>query len=248
MVGDSLAKTSSSVAIVQARMGSSRLPGKMMMPLGGRPLLFWVLYRVKKASLIKSVTLAISQNKIDDPLVDLAQQLEINIYRGSEDDVLDRFRGAAESAEAKNIVRICGDNPLVAPEEIDRLVASYESVLKKENHSRLYAYNYGPRLGNNYPNGLGGEIFSSKLLLKLDQFATLPSHREHVCAYIWHYPKNFTIHTVKAPKKIAYPGIKLDVDTKEDLRRLNILCKQLNLESSAIEIVETYNKLFNLGR
>ena len=245
MVGGNLAKTPYTVAIVQARMGSSRLPGKMMMVLGGHPILFWVLHRVKKTTLINSVTLATSNNKIDDPLVSLAQKLEIDIYRGSEEDVLARFRGAAESVGAEDIVRICGDSPLVAPEEIDRLIESYTKVLKKKsNLENLYAFNYGPRLDNNYPDGLGAEIFSSKLLQKLDQLATLPSYREHVCAYIWDHPKKFTIHTVKAPKKIACPNIKLDVDTKEDLRKLSILCDQLNPESSAIETIKAYNKLF----
>ena len=83
--------------------------------------------------------------------------------------MLARFKGAAESVGAENIVSICGDSPLVAPEEIDRLIESYTKVLKKKsNLENLYAFNYGPRLDNNYPDGLGAEIFSSKLLQKLE--------------------------------------------------------------------------------
>ena len=241
-----LNKKNHTIAIVQARMGSSRLPGKMMMELGGHPLLFWVLHRVKKANLIKSIILATTLNKLDDPLVDLAQQLGIHVFRGSEEDVLDRFISAAKSVGAEKVVRVCGDNPLVAPEEIDRLAKSYATALSnKKSSEAFYAFNYGPRLDNNYPDGLGAEMFSVKLLKKLDQLATTPSHREHISAYIWKYPEKFIIHSIKAPKKIAFPRIKLDVDTKEDLNKLNVLCDQINLESSAVEIVKAYNKIFN---
>ena len=246
MLGNSITALNHTVAIVQARMGSNRLPGKMMMDLCRQPLLFWVLSRVKKSNLIGSALLATSDKAEDDPLEELAFQLHVPVFRGSETDVLGRFVKAAESIGAEKIIRICGDNPLIAPEEIDRLVTSYESIVKQESCSgRLYVFNYGPRLGNNYPDGLGGEMFSFKLLQKLDKLVSKPKHREHVCAYIWDHPDEFLIHSFKPPKEIAFPDIKLDVDTKEDLSKLNILCNQLNLDSSALEIVKTYNKIFN---
>jgi spore coat polysaccharide biosynthesis protein SpsF len=246
MLGNSIKELGRTVAIVQARMGSSRLPGKMMMGLCGKPLLFWVLSRVKKSTLIGSVLLATSDKVEDDPLEEVAFQLHVPVFRGSENDVLGRFRKAAKSVSAEKIIRICGDNPLIAPEEIDRLVASYSSILKQGNCSeRLYAFNYGPQMGNNYPDGLGGEMFSFKLLQKLDKLVLKPRHREHVCAYIWDNLDEFEIHSFQPPKEIAFPDIKLDVDTKEDLNKLNILCNQLNLESSAVEIVKAYNKIFN---
>ena len=233
------------IVIVQARMGSSRLPGKMMMQLGGHPLLFWVLHRVKKATLIKSIILATTLNKLDDPLVDLAQQLGVHVFRGSEEDVLDRFISAAKSTGAEKVIRICGDNPLVAPEEIDRLVKTYSEILKKGAHlDKLYAFNFGPKMNNRYPDGLGGEMFSFKLLQRLDSLVTSSSEREHISSYIWSYPKKFSIHSVKTPKEIAFPDVKLDIDTREDKEKLDVLCGFLNLDSSAKEVVAAYRKLF----
>jgi len=227
-------------------MGSSRLPGKMMKEIGGYPICFWVLYRIKKANLIDSIILATTLNRVDDPLADLARQLGVNVFRGSEEDVLSRFINAAKLMQAQNVVRVCADNPLIAPEEIDRLASAYSTAINNEKIlETFYAFNYGPKLGNNYPDGLGAEIFSVQLLKKLDQFATTPLHREHISAYIWDHPEKFIINSINAPKKIAYPKIKLDVDTKEDFNKLNVLCNHLNLESSAVEIVNTYNKLFN---
>ena len=245
MFGGSLSLSCGTLAIVQARMKSSRLPAKMMMNLGGHPILFWVLHRIKKANLIDSILLATTTDKTDDPLVDLAQQLDISVFRGSECDVLERFLGAAEEVGAEKIIRICADNPLVAPEEIDRLVKTYSEILKKGGHlEKLYAFNFGPKMNNGYPDGLGGEMFSFKLLQRLDNLATSSSCREHISNYIWSYSEEFSIHSVKAPKEIAFPDIKLDIDTREDKEKLDVLCGYLNPDSSAKEVIAVYRKLF----
>ena len=128
MLGGSLSKSIRTIAIVQARMGSSRLPGKMMMDLCDQPLLYWVLSRVKRTKLANSVLLAISDSEKDNPLAELAQQLNVPVFRGSETDVLGRFVAAAHMARADRVVRVCGDNPLIAPEEIDRLINFFEKT------------------------------------------------------------------------------------------------------------------------
>ena len=120
ITGRNLSESNRTIAIVQARMGSSRLPKKMMMDLAGEPLLHWVLSRVKKAKLLDSIILATSDGAIDDQLVELAQKLNVPVFRGSETDVLGRFLEAANVSKADHVIRVCGDNPLVAPEEIDR--------------------------------------------------------------------------------------------------------------------------------
>ena len=129
ITGRNLSESNRTIAIVQARMGSSRLPGKMMMDLAGEPLLHWVLSRVKKAKLLDSIILATSDGAIDDQLVELAQKLNVPVFRGSETDVLGRFLEAANVSKADHVVRVCGDNPLIAPEEIDRLVEFFEKAL-----------------------------------------------------------------------------------------------------------------------
>jgi spore coat polysaccharide biosynthesis protein SpsF len=235
------------VALVQARMGSSRLPGKMMMDLCGYPVLHWVLYRVKQAQRLDEVVLATTERKQDDPLTELAQSLKVRVFRGSEADVLGRFRDAAREFKADVVVRVCADNPLIAPEEIDRLVDLYRSLLNQgADPDRLYAFNHLPRLGNRYADGLGAEIFSQKLLHNLAHLAVAPPHREHVTTYLWEHAADYDIHAVPAPPEVAYPEVKLDVDTPEDLERLRILGAHLSLKSSARDIVLAYRKQFGL--
>jgi len=115
----------STVAIIQARMGSSRLPGKMMMELAGTPIIEWVVRRVQGAALLDDIIVATSDADIDDGLALIAKNLGVQVFRGSEANVLDRFIKAAEYCEADTIVRICADNPLIDPGEIDRLIKFY---------------------------------------------------------------------------------------------------------------------------
>lgn len=247
MVGGSLSLSSRTIAIIQARMGSSRLPGKMMMDLCGQPILHWVFSRVKRAKLTDSILLATSDSKKDDPLEELAKKLNVPVFRGSEQDVLGRFVAAANMARADNIVRVCGDNPLIAPEEIDRLIKFFEAVLKEENNSdNLYAFNFASKLGNQYPDGFGAEILSVPLLKRISELDDQPSSREHVTKYIWDHPEQFIIRTFPAPKEIACPSIRLDVDSYEDLERLNILCAHLNEDSSSKKIIQVYKEQFKL--
>ena len=243
-----MSESNRTIAIVQARMGSSRLPGKMMMDLAGEPLLNWVLSRVKKAKLTDSTILATSDRATDDPLVELAQQLNVPAFRGSETDVLGRFLEAASLSRADHVIRVCGDNPLIAPEEIDRLVEFFEKVLQagKNIIDRLYAFNFASKMGNGYPDGFGAEILSRILLEKLANLDHELASREHVTKYIWDHPEQFMIRTFSAPKEIAYPSVKLDVDSQEDLNKMRSLCVGLNKESSAQEIINTYKKEFGL--
>jgi spore coat polysaccharide biosynthesis protein SpsF len=235
------------VALVQARMGSSRLPGKMMMDLCGYPVLHWVLYRVKQAQRLDDVVLATTQRNQDDPLVRLAGNLSVSSFRGSEADVLGRFAEAARVTGCHLVVRVCADNPLIAWEEIDRLVDFYSALLNQDaDPDRLYAFNHLPRLGNRYADGLGAEIFSQKLLQNLANLAVAPLHREHVTTYLWEHAADYDIHAVPAPPEVAYPEVKLDVDTPEDLERLRMLCARLSLQSSARDIVLAFRKQFGL--
>ena len=248
ITGRNLSESNRTIAIVQARMGSSRLPGKMMMDLAGEPLLHWVLSRVKKAKLLDSTILATSDGAIDDQLVELAQKLNVPVFRGSETDVLGRFLEAAKVSKADHVIRVCGDNPLVAPEEIDRLVEFFEKVLQAGNNSidRLYAFNFASKMGNGYPDGFGAEILSRIVLEKLANLDHELASREHVTKYIWDHPEQFMIRTFSAPKEIAYPSVKLDVDTQEDLDKIRYLCVGLDKESSAQKIINTYKKEFGL--
>jgi spore coat polysaccharide biosynthesis protein SpsF len=226
-------------------MGSSRLPGKMMMDLCGYPVLHWVLHRVKQASGLHGLVLATTLLHQDDVLVELAQGLKVDIFRGDAADVLGRFDGAAAQVQADVVVRVCADNPFIAPEEIDRLTAAYGARLQAGSDlARLYLFNHITTRENRYAGGFGAEIFSRQLLRNLAARAVEPHHREHVTTYIWDHPVDYDIPPITASPEIAYPAVKLDVDTQEDLDRLRQLCPRLSMQSSAREIVKAYITIF----
>ena len=229
------------VAIVQARMGSSRFPGKMLAKLGDRDLLSWVLTRVCDAKQVDQVVLATSTSRDDDRLADAASKFNIVVVRGSQDDVLDRFVQSAKVSQADLVVRVCADNPFVAAEEIDRLVVAHNSG----NYD--YSCNHQQKLGNKYADGFGAEILSASLLNDIARLTTQTSHREHVTSYIWDNSSKFKIQAVVAPAELAFPEVKLDIDTPQELQQLNEFVNNfaVTTSASAAEIVKAFNKFKN---
>ena len=226
------------VAVVQARMGSQRFPGKMLSQLGEHTLLDWVLQRVLRSTQVDQVVLATSTNSEDNKLVSAALRLEVNSIRGSETDVLSRFLLAADDSQADLVVRVCADNPFIAPEELDRLIVDHRAK------SVDYSCNHQQKLSNKYADGFGAEIFSRDLLKKLAIQTTQQAHREHVTSYIWDNQKEFKINAVTAPAELAFPEVKLDIDTPAELAVLNVFVRQysVKIETKAAEIVESFRK------
>ncbi len=220
------------LAIVQARMGSTRFPGKMLANLDEIPLLEWVLRRLARAITLDQIVLATSDNDNDNALANIAVKLGVKVYRGSETDVLSRFVGAANMCNAVNVVRICADNPFIDPCEVDRLVNFFVS------HQCDYACNHQDRLGSSYADGFGAEIFTVETLKKIDTLATEPRHREHATLYLWDYADTFNLKSVKAPNHLAFPELRFDVDTIEDLGKMQQWVDAgVTIDSSAAEIV-----------
>lgn len=220
------------VALVQARMGSTRFPGKMLAELGGYPILEWVLKRISRARLIDRVVLATTTSSRDDALVSLAQKLGVEVFRGSETDVLGRFAAAAAQHGADVVVRVCADNPFVDPDEVDRLVNHF-------NHNLCdYACNHQDRLGSLYADGFGAEILSSALLQQIANTALDTRHREHATLYIWDHASDYRLSTVSAPSELAHPELRFDVDQPHDLTYLQALANAgVNIGNTASEIV-----------
>lgn len=224
--------TPRNVAIVQARMGSHRFPGKMLARLGGIPLLEWVLRRLLRAATLTQVVLATSDSESDGALAELAASLGVAVFRGSEADVLGRFVGAAKMADAGNVVRVCADNPFVDPAEVDRLVRHFADCPCD------YACNHQERLGSNYADGFGAEILSSALLEKIDAKAVEPRHREHATLYLWDHASEHKLTAVKAPAELAFPELRFDVDTPADLAKLQALVLAgATVETPAREVI-----------
>ncbi len=229
------------VALVQARMGSTRFPGKMLELLGDFPVLHWVLKRTSLARTLDEVVLATTDKKRDDKLVAVAAELGIEAFRWhDEDDVLGRFAGAAREAEAGIVLRICADNPFIDADVIDHAVEAFT----RERPD--YAFNQIPRLGNRYADGLGTEVFGAEILYEMDRIATAPIHREAATSYIWDNAERYSILAVDCPPEWDSNGedIRLDVDWPEDLERLTILAEGMAIDAKATEILSRWRRIY----
>jgi spore coat polysaccharide biosynthesis protein SpsF len=217
-------------AIIQARMGATRLPNKMLLHLHGYPVVEWVYLRAKEANSLAQIIFAIPNTAQDDVLAWYLESIGADVYRGSETDLVDRFYQAAKQYQTHNLVRICADNPLICASEIDRLIDFYNDNLCD------YAYNHIPKK-NRYPDGLGAEICSVDLLYEIHSKTSQPEHREHLFNYIWDNPTQYKIRTLEPPSELAYPQLKLDLDTLEDYK--NLMEKPYRITMSASDIVNT---------
>ncbi|MBO4301205.1 MAG: glycosyl transferase family 2 [Desulfovibrio sp.] len=221
------------VAIIQARLGSSRLPMKSLLCLRHVALIDWVTQRLARASRLDGLLVAVPDTKLDRVLAQHLQRQQIPCMAGPENDVLERFRLAARTARADLVVRVCADNPLIWGPAVDRLVDFYRQGTWD------YAYNHIPR-HNLWPDGLGAEIFSREILDHMASEAKNPSQREHCCNYIWDNRQSYRIGTFDPEEPwLRRPDLKLDVDSPEDFCRLAL--KPLRPEMDAREIVDVFN-------
>lgn len=201
------------VAIVQARMGSSRLPGKVLADLGGRPVLEWVLRRASRAERIEQVLVATTINPEDDAVARFCKEAGYDCFRGSAFDVLDRYYRAAQASGADVIVRLTGDCPLIDPDLLD---ANVETFLAAEPPLD-FAANRLPG-DRTLPIGLDTEICTRAALERAWAEAQQPHEREHVMPYFYEHPQDFNIlHMRHEPD---YGDYRWTVDTPEDLELL----------------------------
>jgi spore coat polysaccharide biosynthesis protein SpsF len=221
------------VAVIQARLGSQRLPEKMLALLGGHSLLEWVVTRVRRSEMLDRVIVATTQESRDDRLADECARLGVDVMRGPTDDVLARFALAVEGDAADAVVRVCADNPFIDPACIDELVREYR------RHGVDYAYNHRPHGACDYADGFGAEILSRGLLDKLQASDLSARHREHVTLAVVDGTIPALTHACIAPKELAYPKLRFDVDTDSDLSRLGALVavRRISPVTSAHEIV-----------
>lgn len=198
--------------IVQARMGSTRLPGKVLLPLGGKPVIQHVLERLMSVRASQTLVLTTSDKPADTPLVDFARNLGVKTFRGSEADVLDRYYRCAQAYDLAHVVRATGDNPFVDPEECERLIRFY---LEK---NLSYAAGFSA-LGCNLPIGIGVEIMSFAALETSWREGTAPHHREHVNEFILENLSRFRSAAPPCSPDKAGPELSFTIDTQEDLDR-----------------------------
>ena len=209
------------VIVIQARLGSSRLPCKTLLTLHGLPVIDWVVDRCARSELADDIVVALPDTRRDEVLARHLQARGISIWRGPEQDVLTRMHDAARAHGAEAVVRVCADNPLIWGGEIDNLIRFYQRESAAGNCD--YAYNHIPR-NNLYPDGLGAEITSFELFARMNAEATLPAHRAHCMNHIVENPQRFVIRTFNPPNpELHHPELKLDMDTAEDFINLSLL-------------------------
>ncbi len=180
------ASNQQAIAIIQGRMNSSRLPGKVLKPIAGRPMLCHVMDRTASAETINEVIVATSDDPSDDPIELTCSREGYLCYRGSQFDVLDRFYQAASLADASVIVRITADCPLIDPGVIDRTVRAFF-----EQGADFAANRLPPPYKRTYPIGLDVEVCSFTALERAWNEAKLPHEREHVMPYLYDQPGRF---------------------------------------------------------
>lgn len=196
------------VAIIQARMGSERLPGKVLLPVNGKSVLERVVSRVERASSINLTVVATSDKAREMPIVDLCKKLGVVCFRGSENNVLQRFYLAAKQYEADVIVRITADCPLIDAAIIDEIV----DIHFKNNND--YTANDA---GLSYPRGMDVEVMNYASLAKAYGCATTVQEKEHVTCYIYNNLDLFKVVVISAPNHLAKSKLRLCVDEEKDL-------------------------------
>lgn len=205
-------------AIIQARMGSTRLPGKVMFDLFNNTILEHVVDRVGQCKYIETIIIATTTSKNDDPIVKLAQDNNIEFFRGSEDDVLSRYYYAALENQLDAVVRITSDCPLIDPLVTDNIVKFF-----LENKYDMVT-NGGPELSyRTYPRGLDTEVFSFKALKDAFINGKYKHQREHVTPYIYERYKNIYYYK----NTIDYSCHRWTLDTEEDWRLVQEIYKEL---------------------
>jgi len=193
------------MAFIQARMSSSRLPGKVFKPILGKPMLALEIERVQSCKTLDRVAVVTTTHADDQPIVELAKQLNVDTFCGSLENVLDRFYQAAKKFRPDYIVRITGDCPLIDPDVVDDMVRLY---LEKNGD---YGTNCMPPT---YPDGLDAEIFSFKALELAHAEAALPSHLEHISLFFEEQPERFKI--VNLSYKSDLSSLRWTVDEAAD--------------------------------
>ena len=199
------------VSTIEARMASSRLPGKTMKEVLGRPMLERLIERLKRAKTVDDIIVATTVNPEDEVIARLAKNIGIKYFRGSSEDVLDRVLKAAQAHQADVIVEMTGDCPLLDPEIVDLLVSKFLAGKGKYD----YVANVIKRT---FPRGLDTQVFLVSVLEEVSRITQDPDDRENVSLYIYEHPEKYRLLNVEAPPEIGRPDLRLTVDTEDDLK------------------------------
>tara|TARA_B110000967_G_scaffold208965_1_gene263065 strand:- start:2395 stop:3156 length:762 start_codon:yes stop_codon:yes gene_type:complete len=232
------------VASIQARLGSSRLPGKVLKDINGKPMLLRHIERLRRSRLLDDVVVATSVNPLDDKIEEFCINNDIKFFRGSEDDVLDRISSLLELADIDIHVECFGDSPLTDPHIVDEVIGYY---LKHEYEIDFVSNS----LVTSYPPGQEVLVYRAESLIKANKIIEKDDPlREHVSIHLTQYPEKYRLKNLEAPPYYYYPEIYLEVDTEEDFELINVIFKYFDdkqLEHFSLsEIIEFLSQNNNL--
>jgi spore coat polysaccharide biosynthesis protein SpsF len=228
------------VATIEARMSSTRLPGKVMMPVLGKPILHYLVERLKSVPSIDEIVLATTINKTDDRLIEFAISENISYFRGSEDDVMLRVVEAADSVSADIVVEITGDCPIIDPQIVEQTVLMYKA------NNADYVSNGHIR---SFPDGMDTQVFALDVLKKSLSMTNELLDHEHVTLHIRNNPQLFTKINFVAPPELDWPELGLTLDEQHDYNLLKIIIEHFSQENilfSCLDVVQFLKSRPNL--
>lgn len=214
-------------AFIQARMGSTRLPGKVLKQVLERPLLDFLVERLTQCRALDQIVILTSKLAQDDAIASFCQEKNLLCFRGSEEDVLDRYYQAALETKPDGILRITADCPLIDPDIVDQVV----KVFHQHAPHADYVSN---SLQRTFPRGLDVEIFSFKALEQAFQQAHRPEEREHVTLYLYRHPEKFKLYNVAHIPSLA--TYRWTVDTPEDFTLIRLILEHLYPKNSQFRL------------
>jgi len=211
--------------MIQARMSSRRLPGKVLKEVQGKPLLWYMVKRLEKAERVDKIIILTSKDPSDNPIATFAKEQCIDCFRGERDDVLNRYYKAAKAYNTDTIIRVTGDSPLIDPIVVDRIIQEFE-----END-----YEY-VNTSEEWPDGLDTEVFSFATLERMHKKAKAPYQREHVTQYI-HANKEF-FHLKTIDPEVKYGSERWTVDEPQDFALIQEIITKLGADACMAEILQ----------
>ncbi len=206
------------IASIEARMASSRLPGKVMMDVHGRPVIARIVDRLRRCRRIHGIVLATTTNSTDDVLSTWSKAAGVACHRGSDRDVLQRVVDAQHSMNSDIVVEVCGDTPLLDPGVIDRAVETF-----LDDDCDVVSNTWTP----SFPQGIDAQVFRLSALEDVAATIDDPAVREHVSLYFYEHPERYRIHHLTAPPKWQAPELRLQLDYAEDLSFITRIYQRL---------------------
>lgn len=221
------------VSTIEARMSSTRLPGKVLLPILGKPMLELLIERLRRTKCVDEIVVATTTKSTDDIVEDLAYMLGVGCFRGSEEDVLNRVLQAARSANGDVIVEITGDCPLIDPNVVDEVIAVYLAG----------GFDYVATSQQTFPLGLDTQVFPVAVLEEVANLTQDPVDREHVSHYIYQHPDRFAVYRLASGLPKKYWNLRLTVDTQEDFKLIRAIFEELYTKNPAFNLLDVLDLL-----